>query len=218
MYSLSEQLRIGEIGGYLLDGYFCKLYNLQFASSQDEYNGIDRIAFRPDGKQILLEYKTDLLAERTGNAFIETCAYDASARGQRSGWAYTSQANVIVYFLPLTNRLYLIRPHRLRSRMPQWERKYRQVQVINAGWTTHGLLVPLQVLLTERIAILVNFKESDHAYCQHVTRTARDNLLQPAEICREYSGSGYGQLRNSSDRAGSIPKNRRTSAVSQNRA
>jgi hypothetical protein len=181
-----KQYRIGEIGAGLLDGYFSKLYRLTPATLAEEENGIDRVAFRPDGRQVCLEYKTDILADKSGNAFIEVVAYDGE-RGQREGWAYTSRADMIVYFLPFSNRLLLIRPARLRFKLPAWEARYRREKVQNQGrteWVTVGLLIPLEVLLIEKVAVLIDFRSSDHDYCKHVVRVARECLFQDADLYR----------------------------------
>lgn len=185
-YRFGEQFRVGAIGAQMLDGYFSKLYRLLPATMQEEENGIDRVGFKDDGSQVLIEYKTDVKADFTGRAFIEVVAY-AHDRGQRDGWAQTSQADIIVYFLPFSNRLFLLRPRRLRARMALYEAQYERMHVKNPGWTTTGLLVPLEVLLIDRIAVLVSFKESQNDYCKHVARTARECLRTDAELHREAS-------------------------------
>jgi hypothetical protein len=180
-YRFGKQYRVGAIGAQMLDGYFQKLYRLLPATMQEEENGIDRVGFREDGTQVFLEYKTDVKADYSGRAFIEVVAY-AHDLGQRPGWAYTTQADIIVYFLPFSNRLFLLRSRRLRSRMALYEAQYERVQVANAGWKTTGLLVPLEVLLIDRIAVLVSFKDSQHDYCKYVARTARECLRSDAGV------------------------------------
>lgn len=196
-YRFGEQYRVGQIGACMLDGYFSKLYRLLPATMAEEENGIDRVGFC-DGRQVFLEYKTDVKADQTGRAFIEVVAY-AHDEGQRPGWAYTSHADIIVYFLPFSNRLFLIRPHRLRSRMPYYEVQYPRFEVANTKWTTTGLLMPLEVLLIDRIAILVSFKESQNDYCQHVNRTARECLLQDERLGVETSRREYARFRRDRD-------------------
>jgi multisubunit Na+/H+ antiporter MnhG subunit len=68
----------------------------------------------------------------------------------KQGWAYTSQAAVLVYLITNPETIYWISMHRLRKQLPRWETAYKTRRAQNEGYQTHGLLVPLDEL--ERIA------------------------------------------------------------------
>jgi len=90
-----------------------------------------------------VEYKTDHTAARTGNAFIETISVDSE---QKAGWAFTSQADVVLYYVPGRDQVYVLRTTAVRSRLPFWLQACEVRQVPNDGYHTHGLLVPLDEL------------------------------------------------------------------------
>ena len=168
-YRFGTQDRIGQLGAQLLDGYFTKLWQLRSATMEEEQAGIDRIAFTPDGRTLKLEYKTDVKTDETGNTFIEVVANSTT---RRPGWAHTTSSDLVLYFLPFSNRILFIRPTELRLRLPLWETQYRLVAAPNRGYQTLGLLVPVIQLLRDRVAVMADFSQSQHPYCKHV----RENL------------------------------------------
>ncbi len=95
----------------------------------------------------LVELKTDTRAYDTGNAFIETVAVD---RESKLGWAYTSTAHWLLYFIPQNRRIYRIALEVLRVELPSWEGRFPTRRIPNRGargdYFTHGLLVPLEEL------------------------------------------------------------------------
>ena len=94
-------------------------------------------------RRFAVEYKTDHLAARTGNAFIETISVDVE---QKAGWAFTAQADLLLYYVPGLSQVYVLRTTALRARLPFWLLAHEVQQVSNRGYQTHGLLVPLAEL------------------------------------------------------------------------
>lgn len=109
------------------------------ATGEEQRQGIDRHFSLP----LTVEYKTDATAVRTHNAFIETVSVDTA--GKR-GWAYTSEADVLVYYIPGDELLYIVRFSRLRARLPHWLDLFPSRRIPNRGYHTVGLLVPLEEL------------------------------------------------------------------------
>ena len=140
-YHFDEQLQQGEQGEAVLDGLFCHRFAVLPASRADQRRGIDRHYVSLDGERLAVEYKTDWTAARTGNAFVETVSVDTA---RKPGWALSSQADYLFYYIPPDGLVYILRFAILRARLPVWQRHCRTVRVPNDGYATHGLLVPLR--------------------------------------------------------------------------
>ncbi|MEB2351838.1 MAG: hypothetical protein OZ924_10535 [Burkholderiaceae bacterium] len=169
MYQFDRQLSIGEEGEAFLDGFFAAWFHIRRATPVEQRQGIDRWFVDARGRRQSVEYKADSTAARTGNAFVETIsvditgkpgwAYSSQARTLayyitgKPGWAYSSQARTLAYYIPPDGLIYIIRLRHLRVVLPRWERDYPTRAVSNAGYHTHGLLVPLHEL--ERLAVTV---------------------------------------------------------------
>ena len=151
-YQFQTQLRQGEGYEAHLDTFFRQWgYQVSAVGMDMQRRGIDRVFHRRTDDQLFtVEYKADSLAGKTGNAFIETVSVDTT--GKR-GWAYTSQASVLVYLVTEPETIYWIHFAALRKQLPRWEVAYPTRQAQNDGYQTHGLLVPLREF--ERIAAVV---------------------------------------------------------------
>lgn len=152
-YDFKKQKAQGMLGELALDHHFRHIFMLRPATDAEQLRGIDRwFTLGGDELPMPVEYKTDLIAHRTRNAFIET---HHSSRGAQSGWAYTSQAHVLVYYVPgaEAEMAYWILFSRLRECLPGWLPRYSLRSVRNVGYDTIGLLVPLHEL--EGIALAV---------------------------------------------------------------
>jgi hypothetical protein len=145
-YPFHTQQAQGEAGEAVLDRFFSRWYRIIPASAQHQRRGIDRV-FVAGTRRIAVEYKSDSTAARTGNAFVETVSVDTAGK---PGWVYTSQADFLVYFIPPDDLVYVLRPATLRKALPGWLRRYPVRAIPNAGYHTHGVLVPLDEF--ERLA------------------------------------------------------------------
>jgi hypothetical protein len=136
-----DALAIGQKYEERIDRAFAETFRVEPVSLQMQKQGIDRILHCCDGGQIAVEYKTDLRAHQTGNAFVETISVDTK---NIRGWAYTSQATVLLYYIPQRNEGYLIDFVDLRAALDGWKPKHRTVATrpeLNANYRTHGILV-----------------------------------------------------------------------------
>ena len=145
MYQMVEQLAQGEGAEARLDRHFAGRCIIQPATRAQQQVGIDRLfTHRQTGLTYTVEYKTDWTAGRTGNAFIETVSVDIQ---QIPGWAYTAQAEWLVYFVPTRLQIYLIAFTDLRAQLPTWLTSCKAAPPIpNRGYNTLGILVPLTLL------------------------------------------------------------------------
>lgn len=151
-YQFATQLAQGETYEDKLDAFFrARGAQISKVDRATQRHGIDRVWYDPTADRTwTVEYKADSLAGHTGNAFIETVSVDTTGK---PGWAYTSQASLLVYLVTDPETIYVISMARLRSCLPRWTVAYPTRQAANDGYNTHGLLVPLDEL--ERIAGVV---------------------------------------------------------------
>lgn len=142
-YSFRPSLERGERAEEWLDGYFARRFVV--TNPQRQRDGIDRLFTPRDGRApFTVEYKTDWTAVRTHNVFVETVSVD---REGIPGWAITSLADRLVYYLPEPESLiYVIGFEQLRAALPGWWARYETRHIPNHGvrgdYHTVGLLVP----------------------------------------------------------------------------
>lgn len=141
MYDFTEQLSKGEQAEKQLDEHFATWFTIHPVTRAQQRMGIDRMyTHKRDGWTIPIEYKTDWTAGKTGNAFVETISVDTE---KKPGWAYTSRADVLIYFIPKDLLAYWIRFVDLRKELPRWCADFPMRKIPNKGYHTHGRLVPL---------------------------------------------------------------------------
>lgn len=142
VYRMDRQLAQGEAAEALLDRHFAGRFAITPATREQQRQGIDRIFVqRQTSKAYTIEYKTDWTAAKTGNAFVETVSVDTL---NKPGWAYASQAQWLVYYVPGLRRVYLIDFIDLRKLLPQWVAECKAAPPIpNKGYNTLGILTPL---------------------------------------------------------------------------
>jgi len=141
MYDFDRQLTQGEQGEAFLDSFFAgRGYTIVPVSRDDQRTGIDRIFTDPAGHEFRIEYKTDFTAVKTGNAFIETISVDSAGK---MGWSLTSTCDYLVYYVP-GQVIYMLAQRSLRWALTAWMREYPTRTAKNNGYSTHGLLVPLE--------------------------------------------------------------------------
>ena len=144
MYQFQEQLHEGNEGEHRLDAFFAHWYAITPATMHQQRIGIDRVfTCYYFGQQFAVEYKTDKRASHTGNAFVETVSVSTT---HKRGWAYTSQAEYLVYYVPGLNVVYIIPFAGLRTKLSHWLNRYATRAIPNAGYVTEGVLVPLAEL------------------------------------------------------------------------
>ncbi len=83
-----------------------------------------------------------MAAAQNGKAFSRR----SRSYADRDGWAYTSAADMLLYYVPGRSRIYVLTLTALRFRLPFWQQQYPVREIPNSGYHTHGLLVPLDEL------------------------------------------------------------------------
>lgn len=154
IYDFKTKLAQGEKSEHWLDGFFAQWYIIVPADRTQQRQGIDRIFVRKiDSVVYKVEYKTDWTASKTGNAFVETVSVDTA---NKPGWAYSSQSDYLIYYLPGDMLIYVIPFSDLRQALPGWCAEFRSRRIPNDGYYTVGLLVPLaefERVATETISV-----------------------------------------------------------------
>lgn len=140
-YNFATKLHEGQKHEQFLDELSAQWYEIREASREEQRRGIDRIfTEKATGLIVKVEYKADTTASRTGNAFVETISVDTA---NKPGWAYTSQADWLLYYLPQDGLIYLFELTTLRRHLPRWVKQFPARAIPNEGYKTHGILVPL---------------------------------------------------------------------------
>lgn len=151
-YSLQRQLEKGQKWERYLDSLFDTNFHIREATRQQQRQGIDRIFIeKSTGKSYTIEYKADKTAARTGNAFVETMSVD---RIGKRGWAYTCQADFIIYYIVGIGPAYILKPNDIREQLPIWEYRFPERTIPNKTYNTIGLLVPLDEF--EKVAVAIH--------------------------------------------------------------
>jgi hypothetical protein len=144
IHNFAAKLRQGEEIEQLLDDYLDASYVIRRATAEEQRQGIDRwlTPMDPDGpvEAFSIDYKADWLAARTGHVFIETVSVD---RVGKSGWALSSRAQFIFYYIPQRRRLYVLSMAEIQALLPQWALIYQTRIAHNEGYESAGVLVPL---------------------------------------------------------------------------
>ena len=104
VYYFEAQLEKGEEYEGILDTFFSSQYDIEEATFEQQHLGIDRLfTSKKRGVRASVEYKTDFIAQKTGNVFIEAMDGDSEPRG----WASSSTAQILVYFIPEMNVIFM---------------------------------------------------------------------------------------------------------------
>ncbi|MEK4798049.1 hypothetical protein NYE37_03845 [Thermoactinomyces sp. FSL K6-2592] len=157
IHSFQEKLKEGEAFERELDNHFSKWYQIEKVNIKTQRKmGIDRIfKNRFDGKIIKVEYKADSAAGKTGNIFVETIS---NSKSGAEGWAIKCQADIVIYFIPMTGELIAVRPIDILLNLPRWIATYKKAPAFNSSYRSFGRLVPIeefkkQAVYTRKISI-----------------------------------------------------------------
>jgi hypothetical protein len=86
VHYFAESKKLGVQGEQILDRILSQHCHIIPATWEQQHQGIDRV-IHYQGDRVLVEYKTDMRADATGNMFIETASSE-----QRQGWASRSKS------------------------------------------------------------------------------------------------------------------------------
>lgn len=145
IHNFGKSLKVGKAAESYLDSVFSKWYEISPVSlKQEKRDGIDRIfKCRETKTRWSVEYKTDSRAMGTGNAFIEIVSNDTTGA---SGWAMKSLAQLLIYYIPQVQLVYVANMNLIKYYLPEWIERYGIASSKNETYTTFGILVPLDIL------------------------------------------------------------------------
>lgn len=151
-YDFQRQLAVGAEGEAQLDALFTQWFEITPATMDEQKTGIDRWFVRRlasadgiAGERFPVEYKTDLRAAGTGNAFVEMFHVHDNGRHQ-PGWVYSSISRWLIYYVPQKHRALVLSFADIRDGLRKWKSACHMGHVRNVSWDTWGLLVPLTEL------------------------------------------------------------------------
>ena len=147
VHKFDDSLKYGEGVEKILDDYFEEWFQILKAEGDLygnlQYLGIDRIFTRRNtGQRWSVEYKADRRTQETGNVYIETVSVRKVGKHEKLGWAHTSTAQRLIYFIDGTKVIYILDMKDVRDMLPEWESKYPTAQVENTDYVGEGILVP----------------------------------------------------------------------------
>lgn len=149
VHKFDESLAFGQYMENLLDDYFSTWFLIEEVSMELQYLGIDRIFTKHStGERFSVEYKADRRAHDTGNVFIETVSVQKGNTIEKLGWALTSTAQRLVYFIPGPNRVYILDMVDIRDMLSKWGDTCKVATAENEGYVGKGLLVPITEIET----------------------------------------------------------------------
>lgn len=145
LYEMATQLATGKAGEDVIVRTFSPIFEIEESTRNDQRQGIDFwFTNRKTRHRTSVEVKTDWMAEKTGNAFVETVSVQKDgAEALAKGWIYTSKADRLIYLLPASGIAHVFRFEALRKMLPGWIEAYPSRKAKNPGYTGAGILVPL---------------------------------------------------------------------------
>ena len=153
-FDFGEQLRIGKKYESILDKYFSRWYEIKPVTLDEERSlGIDRRFIRPDKSIVSVEYKTDFVAQHTGNIFIEIAVVQNSGTSVL-GWALKTKADFICYYV-VPDTIIIFNGPKLVAESERWQ-QYPERKVFNDGYYAVGHLVP-HVEMTDVIVRILKY-------------------------------------------------------------
>lgn len=141
-----DRLKMGQYAEQVLDIHFAdKGIQVYPVTEEMERDGIDRI-FADKASSVYVEYKADFRAHETGNIFLE---HEKNENGHgKPGWARTSRADLLVYYLPPIGQAYIFDMKVVQKNYYTIIANLRKARVLsNPGYTASGYLLPIESAL-----------------------------------------------------------------------
>lgn len=149
----ASSLKRGEEWEAELDTFFGKSFILEPIPQESflfvQKLGIDRVLVnKKTGSRWSTEYKSDDRAADTNNFFIEVISVDTPSK-EKKGWALTTCAQKIVFYIPRKNVAYIVSAEKIRDMLSVFEHDrerypYRPCgETLNDGYRSWGYCVPV---------------------------------------------------------------------------
>ena len=92
--------------------------------------------------------ESDWKAAVSSNMFLETVSVDTY---DIPGWAYTSIAQYLLYFIPPANIFYMLPMAEIKRKLSDWLVGRNPIRVRNREYSAYGVLLPLPIIRQECI-------------------------------------------------------------------
>ncbi|MEO0988563.1 MAG: hypothetical protein AAFY20_23940 [Cyanobacteria bacterium J06639_14] len=147
-YSFGNQFSVGQQGERLIAEWIqarsqmagkCQVIPLPVERQSEG----DLLVQMHSGERLTIEVKTDDIAHKTGNIFVETIG--DGGWPPRPGWAYSCDSSWLFYLILKTGELLCFDPKNIRANLNDWSVQYEYRAVKNKTHTTLGLLVPIDI-------------------------------------------------------------------------
>ncbi len=153
-HDFGARLGEGERAERHLDAFFrSRGVLVTMATQAQQHFGIDRI-FQSGTSTSTIDYKADTRMAQTRNAFVETISVNRPPERLKLGWAITSRADHIIYYVPPWNKLWRIPLHSVRLILPEWLERFATRAAFNQDYETLGVIVPFDVFTTLATEVL----------------------------------------------------------------
>jgi len=149
VYDFKEQLKRGQGQERVIADFLrSRGWKVRMAEMADQKLGKDmwlEVSMFPGA--ISVEVKSDSLAHKTNNMFVETVSvgryHGGEFRVEKRGWLYTTEAEYLIYHVVKSGAIMVFEPEALRRFVEERPGTYRSVDVRNRGYSGRGLLVPI---------------------------------------------------------------------------
>lgn len=153
IYHFSSQNKIGQDGENKIRAYFAAIGIETFSVPLSvNKKGVDfyTVEF---GEKVYYEVKTDSMAAKTGNCFLEVISNTSTAK---LGFLFTCKSDFILYYVPEFGKFLKIPPPELRYYITFNADKFKIKSCANPGYFSEGLLVPYAELagIFEEVEVL----------------------------------------------------------------
>jgi len=183
MHKWRERLSQGFWGERVLDHYYEQKFSVNGDPMYQMY-GFDRVFEDTSGLQFSVEYKTDFRTAESGNIFFETLSVVTEKKSER-GWAYTSKAQLLKYFVPQTGKIYTFRMTDVKEWISRWQRTYHVMEVLNEGYRSFGVVVPIKHLdISGLVAVEENLPRK--VVLDHIDSLADDEAQKIRDYWEEH--------------------------------
>lgn len=147
VYQFQVQNEIGQQGEEVIRAHFEK-YGIKTHSVDLRTNktGVDFYVEEADGRKTLYEIKTDSMAGRTGNLFIENISNSSTGA---LGFLHTTKSDFILYYIPELFFYIELPTPELREFVLRYKNKFTQRSCQNPGYKSFGYLVGIEDILKE---------------------------------------------------------------------
>lgn len=156
VYRFDEQFALGQVAEEFIKHELETRFKVAVSEAPRSLQslGIDFI-LQQNNKRYSAELKTDFRAHQTGNAFVETISVQDPETDEVKayGWYYTSVAQVLLYYVPGINILFLVDMYKFKTLSLD---NYITKVIRNKTYVGRGKVIPLAELAQYAVQLRVS--------------------------------------------------------------